>query len=1248
MRCILSFIVLLFLICVSAFAKAPDSLSVGHLEFVPNYGQFEPQVLYQAKLRYGTLFVEKDALTVALVNPAQMEAMYNSKVNGELFSTKIDASAYRIVFENSLHSSQVEGLYPYEHYYNYFNSSDRKKWASRVFPYPEIVYHKLYDGVDLRVFQSNDNLKYEFYVTPQADPSLIHLRYDGIKSISLQNGNLIIHNHLSQIIELSPIAYQISGFDTLYVDCKFRLKGNALTFVLGSYDPSLTLVIDPTVVFSSFSGSTADNWGYTATYDSQDHLYGGGIVFGIGYPISIGAYQVDFCGTTGYTDVGISKFSVNGNLMFYSTYLGGGFVDIPHSLHVNDNDELYILGTTGSPDFPVTPNAFDTSFNAGESITLSTSMHFPHGADIFVSKLSTDGTQLLASTFVGGSDNDGLNTADTLCKNYADDNRGEIIVDENSDVYVVSSTRSVDFPVTAGAYCQTLQGDQDICIFKMSQNLSQMIWATYLGGSEDDAGYSMMLCDDHSLYVTGGTCSSNMPVSSTAHQTVYQGKGDGFVAHFSPNGMQLLHATYIGTPLYDQSYLIKGDKFDNPYVFGQTDATDNSWIQNVAYYVVGGGQFLTKLHTDLSGVQWSTAFGSGGGGPDISPTALSVDYCKHIYMSGWGSAALNGFGGTHGLPITSDAFQVTTDGSDYYFICLDYDATGLIYGSFFGGSQASAREHVDGGTSRFNKKGCIYQAVCAGCGGQSSFPTTANAWSQTNNSSNCNLGVIKMDFGMPVVVADFTMPHALCAPDTIHFVNHSQTIGSSTTYFWDFGDGTTSTQPAPSHFYNQTGSYTITLIVQDNGSCNFADTMTRQLLVLSNSEETMPTLTMCEHESIQIGLPPATDVSYQWITTEAMSDPSISNPMVNPDSSCLYILIAQTGQCSDTLYQWVNVENYNLSYANQYICCEDGQVTLSVNYQTPPGTTLSVDWSLSPTFASVMAHNVDTLVVSPDSNTVYYVRLSGPNCEVVRPITVYVSRITLTEIPYFVLCFEEGITLDLPLIQADACSFYWSFGDGNHSTQANPYVAFDETTPYTVVITNQYGCQKELSGLVVRQEGTFDYPFDAWCDPCSVLPGETAMLFATQYGQDYSYQWSPQQGLAHPDSASTTVDILNTTTFTVQVTDTFLCSKKDTVTIEVVHVLCDDPYVFVPNLFTPNGDGQNDVLYVRSIILGDFYFAVYSRWGEKVFETTSKEEGWDGTYKGHPCQNGVYDFYLKGNCVDGQEVLMKGNVTLVR
>jgi hypothetical protein len=156
---------------------------------------------------------------------------------------------------------------------------------------------------------------------------------------------------------------------------------------------------------------------------------------------------------------------------------------------------------------------------------------------------------LLASTFVGGTGNDGINIADGLRKNYADDNRGEILIDLNSNVYVVSSTLSSDFPATANAFDTTSHGQQDVCVFKMSQDLSQMIWSAMLGGSGNEAGYGMSLASDNSVYICGGTRSQDFPVTLNVYQDTLHGGTDGFLAHISADGRTLMQSTFLRSPL---------------------------------------------------------------------------------------------------------------------------------------------------------------------------------------------------------------------------------------------------------------------------------------------------------------------------------------------------------------------------------------------------------------------------------------------------------------------------------------------------------------------------------------------------------------------------------------------------------------------------------------------------------------------------------------------------------------------------
>ena len=1230
--------------------KPTDTLSAGQWEFVQNLGQWEAPVLFKSTIHGGALFFEHNSFVVTQLDPNQLAAFYEAKHSGTPYpSSFLDASAYRVTFLNALNETKVTGIQPFNHYYNYYLGRDARKWASHVSIYHHLAYNQLYPDIDLYFLGDGDYLKYEFHVAPGGDPKQIQLRYDGLKSISKAKEELLLYTAVDRVLELAPFAYQIDKKgDTIAVDCSYALSDNVVSFSLGQYDSAIPLVIDPIVVFSSYSGSTADNWGYTATYDSHGNLYGGGIVFNMGYPTFLDSYQTNFAGQV---DIGISKFDASGTYLHYSTYLGGNKADIPHSLHINNNDELYIFGTTGSDDFPISIGAFDDSFNGGPSITLSTNMSFPTGSDIFVSKLSADGKQLLASTYIGGSDNDGVNIASGLRKNYADDNRGEIIVDESSNVYVVSSTYSLDFPVTTNCYQPGNSGNQEVCVFKLSQDLSFLIWGTYFGGSSNDAGYSMFVATDKSVYICGGTTSNDLPVLSNAYQTNHADNGtvaDGFVAHLSSNGNLLLHNTYLGKSGYDQAYLIKGDDGDFPHILGQTSAVNLQWVNNANYFVPNGGQFLIKLSKDLTTAVWSTAIGTGNVGPDISPTAMLVDYCDNIYLSGWGSRQLNGFGGTSGLPITADAFQSTTDGSDFYFMAISDDANNLIYATYFGGAVASAREHVDGGTSRFDKHGKIYQAVCAGCGGQSSFPTIpSNVYSNTNGSTNCNLGVIKIDFSMPIAVADFLMPNVVCLPNPVFFENYSQLNGTSTSILWDFGDGTTSTNWQPSHVYQNPGYYVVTLIVSDPSSCNNSDTLSKRILVLDNTSFSLPTIDICAGDFAELGIPPSIDVDYVWDPAQTLNNPYLSNPIATPIVTTQYTLTATTSTCVDIIYQTVEVHDLSASISGNTMICLGESTTLSINVTTTDN--YIVEWSESADFLNIIATNTPTITVTPTASHTYYARVTTNYCIKIIPCVVTVFKVEIIDYQDYLICFDPNLTIQLQCVGGTPpYQYQWQLDDGENSTSPQPTFTPQQSTNYTVTATDALGCTATVSGRITVRTGTFPDPLHAWCDICEILAYHEAILFSTDYGNYYIYQWTPSQEMSTPNMPATAVFPNTTTTYTVSVTDTFGCTLTDTVTIKVDPVTCDMPFVFIPNSFSPNGDGMNDILYVRSDILDECYFVVYNRLGEKIFETRDNTFGWDGTFKKKECQGGVYDFYFKGKCMDGDELELKGNVTLIR
>ena len=798
--------------------------------FSQNKGQWPQQVIYRASTGQGALFVERDALTYVLRSGGHVHGHANDGTHEERHE-----HAYRVRFVGG-HAGSHEGMDPLPHYENYF-IGEKSHWAGHVPVHGAVRLKRLYPGIDL-VLHGKEQLEYDLMIAPGADANAISMRYEGHDRIQLTDGRLVITTTAGEVREEAPVAWQMIDGQKKAVPCRFVLNGDVARFDLpDGYDARHTLTIDPVLTFSSFTGSASDNFGFTATYDEAGNLYGGGIAFGVGYPTTLGAYQPDFAGGT--IDMGISKFSADGTQLIWSTYLGGVTGnESPHSLVVNEQNELYIMGITGSSDFPTTTGCFDGSFGAGPPIFFAVGEGYTHdnGTDICVSHLSADASVLLGSTYVGGSQADGLNNSINTAYNYGDPFRGEIVLDSQDRPIVASCTISNDIPTTGNAPFPSYQGgDQDAYVFAMDPGLTTQLWATFYGGTGTDACYSLQVDANDEVFVTGGTSSTDLDMAGAPYIGTLSGGIDGFVARFSAAGDALLSATYLGTTAYDQGYFVQLDTDNNVFVVGQTHGTYP--ITPGKYNNPGSSQFLQKLDHELSSSLWSTVIGSGNGLEDISPSAFLVSDCGQIFFSGWGGS-VNQFqqafaSTTFGLPTTPDAIQTTTDGSDFYLMVLYPEATDIYYATFFGGN--ISQEHVDGGTSRFSKTGVVYQAVCAGCGANSDMPTTPGAWSTTNNSFNCNLGVFKMDFEVAVSASFTATPFFGCTGDTIQFIS----TGSGTDWLWDFGDqSATSTLQNPTHVFTVAGTYPVTLIAVDTNACNLSDTLVLEVEIQSPSNPT--------------------------------------------------------------------------------------------------------------------------------------------------------------------------------------------------------------------------------------------------------------------------------------------------------------------------------------------------------------------------------------------------------------------------
>jgi gliding motility-associated-like protein len=1246
------------------FSSALFSQQAGY-KFLQNKNQWPENVDYKTELKNGELYLEKNGFLFNFYDGKTMDGLLANHYDKSKLpkNPSINQHAYKINFINMNKNCRIINNQPTKEYYNYFIGKDPLKWASDVKGYHQITYSDLYKGIDLKLYSKYFNLKYDLIIQAGANPKVIQFKYEGVEDVSIKKGRIHIQTSVNHIIEDEPFAFQLIDNKKVKVACEYKLKNNTISYHFPEgYNKKIPLIIDPTLIFSTYSGSFSNNFGYSATFDSKGFLYSGSSVFGNQYPTTLGAYNTSWNG--GVVDIGISKFDTSGTFLIYSTYLGGSSDEVPHSLIVNSFDELFILGTTSSIDFATTSSAYDTSYNGGVPNNLANGLgvNYTNGSDIFVSYLSANGTNLLGSTYIGGSNNDGLNSTsdiasnNTLRYNYADEMRGEIEIDDNNNIYIASCTQSSDFPVTTNSFQNSYGGgDIDGCIVKLDNNLENIIWSSYLGGDLHDAIYSIALDPNQDIYVTGGTSSSTFPSSLNAiHPNNQGGRSDGFVSHLSSNGQQVLNSTFYGSTTYDQSYFVETDRNGNVYLLGQTEIQDSTFIINAGWSVLGSGQFISKLSPNLDSIFYSTVFGSGNG-INISPTAFLVDLCNKMYLAGWGGSVNNlgildnNAGFTNNMPITSDAFQSTTDGSDFYIMVLEDDASGIVYGSYFGGNTSS--EHVDGGTSRFDRKGKVYQAICAGCGGNSDLPIQPSGAVSPTNNSNCNLGVFKMEFELPFVLADFDTPPLGCEPFTYSF-NNTSVFQNNSVFEWDFGDGNTSNIANPSHTFTQSGTYTVKLIVSDTATCNFGDTISKEIIVMGDTSYTLQTLAICPGESQQIGFLPNADTSitYSWFPSIDLTNDSISNPFSNTLNTTTYSLYISNGICVDTAFQTIQVNTPLLNIPNDTVLCDGGSsISIVANSY---GTSNEFIWSLSPAFNDTINSSLSdsVITVSPNSTTSYYIQTNNNGCYIADTILIEVSignfsisSDTLQCIGDSILAIAETNTsIDSIDIEFSPANFALNpvFNDSVWFTILNDtYISATAFDPST-------GCIQKDSIWITLDSLPVITP-SVTADFLVISPGNSTNLYVTPNG--YNYEWSPSNSLNNSNAQNPIASPLTNTTYYVVISNGF-CEKNDSITILVNELTCGPPEIFIPSAFSPNEDNSNDILRVRGNYISNenFVFRVFNRLGNLVFETTDPNKGWNGYYNDSACDPGVFVYYLNLDCLDGQSYFKKGNITLIK
>ena len=275
----------LFLVVWLIFSTALASAhSTPGIKFIENKNQWPSQIHFSARVPGGNMNIQAGKFQYYFLDEQRIQELHErshghtNESDGQPGEEMINGHAVEVSFIGANTTSAPLPFGKSLEYYNYFIGNDQHRWGSKAFAYDGFVYPSIYNYIDLKVYSMDQNVKYDFIIAPNGDPSQIMLRYTGADALLLDDGKLTVRTSVGDVIEQEPLAFQWIEGKKLAVRCEYVLHGNVLSFCFpDGYDPCYELTIDPLLIFSTYSGSTADNWGSTATPGERGSLYSAGV-----------------------------------------------------------------------------------------------------------------------------------------------------------------------------------------------------------------------------------------------------------------------------------------------------------------------------------------------------------------------------------------------------------------------------------------------------------------------------------------------------------------------------------------------------------------------------------------------------------------------------------------------------------------------------------------------------------------------------------------------------------------------------------------------------------------------------------------------------------------------------------------------------------------------------------------------------------------------------------------------------------
>ncbi len=624
------------------------------LSFEVNNGQVNKTVKFLSRGNGYTLFLTSNEVVLSLrrtsVSKDAQQALRKSSPTDESKSAAIDVIRLKSIGANP--NPKITGLEELPGKSHYFIGNDPAKWCTNISGYEKIKLENVYPGIDLVYYGNQGKIEFDFVVSTDAEPGDIELAIEGAEKINIDaQGDLVVATNGGEVRFQKPVVYQ----------------------------EKISVVNDQSSVQADKELRTRDD--RQSSIGNRQFLNGRYILKGHrSIAFEVASYDP-------------SKPLVIDPVLSYSTYLGGAGFDVGRGIVVDNDGNAYVTGETSSTEFPTTPRAYDATCGTSADCNWDGVTAY---SDTFVTKLSADGSSVVYSTFLGGSDQDiGMGIA----------------LDTSGNAYVYGKTSSDDFPVTPGAYQLARGGGvcgvspdifpcPDAFVAKLNGTGSSLDYSTYLGGSseEDIRGASIAVDTSGNAYVAGRTNSSDFPTEN-AIQSLYAGGtcgtepdiyacSDGFVAKIDPfesGALSLVYSTYLGGDRDDGANAIAVDFDGNAYVTGIARSADFPTTDG-AYQIGLSGwadSFVMKIDAAGSAFAYSTLLGGTEG---EAGTAIAVDASGNAYLTGWTMST--DFPATPGTLDTGCGTDGLCNGDvDGFVTKLNAAGSQLDYSTYLGGSR---------------------------------------------------------------------------------------------------------------------------------------------------------------------------------------------------------------------------------------------------------------------------------------------------------------------------------------------------------------------------------------------------------------------------------------------------------------------------------------------------------------------------------------------------------------------------------